>query len=96
MKGNESMEFKFEKENNSIVMSPDCVEEYLCEIVELSEDYDGCEDAHDLKKLIDELAYLASSALSCLKENKLFSDSEATDESFKAAMEERDFHNGLL
>ena len=59
-------------ENGTHWCEPDCVDEWLFDIWAIGFDYDGCHNAEDLKKLIDELISMADKARECLWDNKLF------------------------
>lgn len=83
------MKFWYDKEFNSVVCEPNCVEEYLEHIWAIGCDYDGCHSAEDLKKLIDELVDMACRAQHCLYDNKIFEDENESAASLMEAQAER-------
>lgn len=53
---------------------PDCVDEWLCDLIDIGFDYDGCGTVESLQGVIDELVEIARQARKCLWENKLFGE----------------------
>lgn len=70
---------------NGITATPNCTEEYLDLIYDISVDYDGCNTVESLKELIDEMVDLTKKAKQCLKQGKIKVDKEADLRSWKLA-----------
>lgn len=83
------MKFYYDKQFGGVICKPNCVEEYLEHIWAIGCDYDGCESAEDLKKLIDELVDMACKAQHCLYDGKIFEDENESVASLNAAREEK-------
>lgn len=72
-------------ELNGITATPNCTEEYLDLIYDISVDYDGCNTVESLKELIDEMVDLTKKAKQCLKQGKIKADKEADLRSWRLA-----------
>lgn len=74
------MRFWTDEETGARYCEPDCVEEWLYYIWTIGHDYDGYNDAENLKEIIDELVYMSQRAQDCLHDGKLFSEEEKKEE----------------
>lgn len=77
------MDYKWEL--YGITATPNCTEEYLDLIYDISVDYDGCNTVESLKELIDEMVDLTKKAKQCLKQGKIKVDKEADLKSWRLA-----------
>lgn len=75
----------YKRELNGITAAPNCTEEYLDLIYDISVDYDGCNTVESLKELIDEMVDLTKKAKQCLKQGKIKVDKEADLRSWRLA-----------
>jgi hypothetical protein len=83
------MKFWYDKEFKGIICEPNSADEWLEYLWAIGCDYDGCNSAEDLKKLIDELVKMAQNARKCLLEGKIFEDEDASADSLMEAQAER-------
>lgn len=80
------MDYKWEL--NGITTTPNCTEEYLDLIYDISIDYDGCNTVESLKELIDEMVDLTKKAKQCLEQGKIKADKEADLKSWRLAQKQ--------
>lgn len=70
------MKYWTDKETGAKYTEPDCVDEWLYHIWAIGHDYDGYNDAENLKIVIDELVSMSQRARDCLRDGKLFPKEE--------------------
>ena len=83
------MRYWYDKEFKGVVCEPNCADEWLELIWDISIGYDGCGTVESLKELIDELRDMSTKARVCIWDGKIFNDKEADVNSYTAAHEER-------
>ena len=70
------MKHWYDEQTGYMFCEPSCTDEWLWYLWAIGADYDGCHNAEDLKKLIDELVDMAQKARQCLYDGKIFCDEE--------------------
>ena len=89
------MRFWYDKQTRCTLCEPSCADEWLWHLWAIGCDYDGCNTAEDLKKLIDELVDMAQKARQCLYDGKVFEDEYESAQSLEEAITERKrYENG--
>lgn len=83
------MEYRYDKEYKGVVCQPNCADEWLELIWEVSLGYDGCYTAKSLMELVDELVDYSKKARACLHNGKIFADKEESMRSHMIAMAEQ-------
>lgn len=82
------MEYRYDKIYKGVVCQPNCADEWLKLIWEVSLGYDGCYTTKSLMELVDELVDYSKKARACLYNGKIFADKEESERSRIAAREE--------
>ena len=72
MKGVQSLKYWIDEQTGCNMCEPDCVDEWLFDILAIGCDYDGASTVEDFKFLVKELVYRSQKARDCLWEGRLF------------------------
>ena len=73
------MKYWIDEQTGCKMCEPNCVDEWLQFIWEIGCDYDGYNDANNLKQLIDELVDASIQARECLHKGELFAKEMMTE-----------------